>query len=375
MRSRSFHGRLLAAWLAALLLLTVSTGCARLGCSPAKKPLGGGASGRLEVMAFYENGDTSGTSGAQGPGDNEQTFVDSFPALKDNAASIDIVTPFWFSVGGDGSVTTAKPVSEVQDFAKKNKVQVWALVNNAKPGDQVAGAVLTDPTARANAIKNIEGIADKYGYDGIFIDFQLIPPKSGPQLTAMVRQLAKDLHAKKKKLGVALFPKIDVSPDVSGAYDYAALGKEADAVLLMAYDRHYESSPPGPVSPLPWVETNLKSTLKSVPAKKVLLAIGTYGYDWPAGGNGEYLATRVALNRAKANGATVKRDSASGQPYFTYTKDGLAHEVWFQDAEAFRQRAALAKKYKLRGVGVWRLGFEEPGFWKVIAEAIGAAKK
>ena len=356
-----------------LLLSSALSGCARLGCTPAKKPL---ASSRLEVVGFYENGDTQGQGGVQGPGDNEQTFVSSFPALRDNADLIDIISPYWYSVDADGNINTAKPDPDVVKFARDKKIAIWALVNNSKTGSAPAGGVLSDPDTRANAIKNIVDIADKGGYEGIFLDFQLIPPKSGADLTAMVRDLAKALHAKKKKLGVALFPKIDVSPEVSGAYDYGALAKASDMVLLMAYDRHYESSSPGPVSPLPWVEANLKYALKTVPASKLVLGIGTYGYDWPVGGgNGEYIATRVALARADKYGATVNRDSTSGQPYFTYTVNGQQHEVWFQDAKAAGQRIDLAKRYKLRGVGIWRLGFEEPGFWKVINEAIGPKKK
>ncbi len=360
--------------LTGLLIFSLSlSGCSRLGCSGAQKPLG---SGRLEIVGFYENGDTSGTGGAQGPGDNEQTFVSSLPALEANAKLIDIVSPFWYSVNADGAVTTAKPDPKVKEFAKDKKIAVWALVNNSKAGTQPAGGVLDAANTRANAVKNIVDLAVKGGYQGVFLDFQLIPPKSGPNLTAFVTDLAKQLHAKKKKLGVALFPKIDVSPDVSGAYDYGALAKQADMALLMAYDRHYEGSPPGPVSPLSWVEANLTSALKNVAASKLVLAIGTYGYDWPVGGgNGEYIATRVAYNRASKYGATVKRDSTSGQPYFTYTdENGQKHEVWFQDAEAAKARVALAKKHKLRGIGIWRLGFEEAGFWKVIADAVGAKK-
>ncbi len=370
--SKNAFRRICAAAVAVSLVILIAGtgGCARLGCSPAQKPLGS----RMMVVGFYENGDTSGTGGAQGPGDNEQTFVDSFESLKTNARYIDVVSPFWFSVGADGQITTAKPVAEVQKFAKDNKIAVWALVNNAKGGTPPAGGVLDDPTTRSNAVKNIVGIADKYGYDGIFLDFQLIPPKSGPSLTTMVQDLAKQLHAKKKKLGVALFPKIDVSPDVSGAYDYAALSKAADVVLLMAYDRHYESSPPGPVAPLSWVEDNIKNTLKSVSANKLLLAIGAYGYDWTSGGNGEYISARVALVRAQKYGATVKWDSSTGQAYFTYTTNGESHEVWFQNAESGRQRIDLAKKYKLRGIGIWRLGFEEPALWKTVSDTIGPKK-
>lgn len=367
MFERALSRRLVALGLAGLLVFSLSlSGCSRLGCSGAQKPLP--ASG-LEVVGFYENGDASGTGGAQGPGDNEQTFVSSLPALEANAKLINIVSPFWYSVNAGGAVTSTKPDPKVTKFAKDNKIAVWALVNNAKAGSQPAGGVLDAANTRSNAVKNIVDIADKGGYQGIFLDFQLIPPNSGSNLTSFVTELAKQLHAKKKKLGVAIFPKIDVSPDVSGAYDYAALSKQADMVLLMAYDRHYEGSVPGPVSPLSWVEANLTSTLKSVSTSKLVLAIGTYGYDWPSGGgNGEYIATRVALARAAKYGATVKRDSASGQPYFTYTdENGQGHEVWFQDAEAAKARIDLAKKHKLRGVGIWRLGFEEAGFWKVVS--------
>ena len=44
---------------------------------------------------------------------------------------------------------------------------------------------------------------------------------------------------------------------------------------------HYPASNPGPIASAGWVKDNIEDALLDVDAKKILLGIATYGYDWP----------------------------------------------------------------------------------------------
>jgi len=58
-------------------------------------------------------------------------------------------------------------------------------------------------------------------------------------------------------------------PARDDAYDYKFFGKECDAVVLMNYDQHWLTSPPGPIAAQDWFVENLRQVLDDVPAQKV----------------------------------------------------------------------------------------------------------
>ena len=42
-------------------------------------------------------------------------------------------------------------------------------------------------------------------------------------------------------------------------------------------------------------------------------------------------------------------------PFFQYEKDGVSHEVWFEDVRRYRAKFALLPEYGLRGMGYWQI--------------------
>jgi spore germination protein YaaH len=59
---------------------------------------------------------------------------------------------------------------------------------------------------------------------------------------------------------------------------------------------------------------------------------------------------------------------------FAYTRAGIPHRVWFEDAHAILERISIARRYGL-AAGVWRLGEEDQALWSsapVFGEASGS---
>jgi spore germination protein len=133
----------------------------------------------------------------------------------------------------------------------------------------------------------------------------------------------------------------------------------------MTYDQHYQNGPPGPVAAINWVENVIKYTTKHFPANRVLMGIAAYGYDWTAR-SGKALTYTGIQNIIKSKGIQTRWHPTYQVPYFTYTKSGIKHEVWFENRNSTATKVRLATKYGLKGVAVWRLGYEDPGIWGVL---------
>lgn len=340
-----------ASGLALLLLVVIA---ANATTPPEARLLPGGW--RPLVIGYFENGWSD-------------TYPDSLPTLQRYAESIDIIMPFWYSVHPDGSVENRGSRPDVVAFAHANGMLVVPLLNNAKTG--ASAGFLTNRAARQEAAAEIKALVDRNGYDGVHIDFEVLPPGWKDQLTSFVAEIRAALGPS-RHLSIAVFPQVDVSFDVSGIYDYAALSGFCDFIVIMGYDHHYAGGTPGPVSAYDWVEKNIVYALgQGVPADKVVVAVGGYGYDWPAGGMATDIPSRWVADFARSHGATPQWDSASQNPYFTYYQGRNRHEVWYQDERVMAQRIEQARHYKLRGLALWRLGYETPATWTVIKDELG----
>ena len=82
-------------------------------------------------------------------------------------------------------------------------------------------------------------------FAGLALDFEQVPDESQNDFTAICRGAGAALHAQNLKFMVAL-------PAADWAYDYNGIGQAADAVILMNYDQHWLTSPPGPIAAQDW---------------------------------------------------------------------------------------------------------------------------
>ncbi|MDA8346734.1 MAG: glycosyl hydrolase family 18 protein [Thermaerobacter sp.] len=304
---------------------------------------------RPMVMGFYENG------GGSDPG--------SWPSLQAHATQMQIVSPYWYRIDAGGSLTTDNTDQHVVTFAHQKKIRIWPLIGNAGQNP-----MYSTPT-RAAMTKTIVDLVRKHNYDGAFIDFELLAPYSRDDLSTFLNSLGKELHAMGKGLGVAVFPKVGVTMDITHPYDYPALGHVTDSVVIMAYDHHYSGGPPGSVAPLPWVQKNLQFALRYIPKQRIYLGIAAYGYDWTKGGATTTVSTLQAQALLKKYGIQPTWDAASQEYHFRYVDNG-SHDVWYEDQRSFTGKLAVARKAHIGGIAIWRLGYESPDVWTQLRHRI-----
>jgi hypothetical protein len=132
----------------------------------------------------------------------------------------------------------------------------------------------------------------------------------------------------------------------------------------MAYDYHWDSSDAGAITPLTWLDQVATYAESVLPAKKIMMGLPWYGYDWPSSGTGATVNYSSATQRAQANNATISRDAVSGEATFTYN----GRTVYFQDAAAYTAKLDMLKQKhgSIGGFAHWAAGDEDPAIWNVI---------
>ena len=220
------------------------------------------------------------------------------------------------------------------------------------------------------------------GFQGIDIDFEYIPAEDRVPFAEFVALVRHILSPFGYRVSVALAPK--TSSDQRGllyeGVDYRLLGEAADQVMLMTYEWGYTYGPPMAVAPLNMVRRVAEYALTQIPKEKIILGIPNYGYDWPLPYiRGESKADTIgnieAVQIAIENNAEILFDSTAMSPWFRYTKDGVEHEVWFEDVRSLREKFRLVKSYGLRGMGYWQIMQLFRANWLLLADTFSIQKR
>ena len=98
--------------------------------------------------------------------------------------------------------------------------------------------------------------------------------------------------------------------------------------------------------------------VSEIPPDKLLLGMANYGYDWTLpyeeGSAARSLSNPQAVDLAWRYGAEIVYDEDAQAPNFSYvTSEGVAHQVWFEDARSLRAKLEAARNFGLRGVNFW----------------------
>ncbi len=289
---------------------------------PVSVPINGNisASQAMTVIGFYALGDNATSSWTN-------LFGQSYPtAAKGNTDIISELALGWYSVDKQGNLLQKsrtgwqRPANweTVLNTAKQYKLQS-EMVIMVTDGDGTISSLINDPAAMTRAVKAVSEEARLYS--GVNLDFEGLGYKNSaeelqqvqPRFTKFVKLLDQELSKNSSHLTLTLHAPNSVYP----GYDYQALGKIADRIIIMAYG--YGSTP----EPESQVEQAVEMACQSVPAHKLLLGISA-----PS-----------------------------------------------ETAESIAAKVGIAKRYNLGGVALWRLGLINNGMWQALRESLIANGK
>ena len=295
------------------------------------------------------------------------TWGGGVTSIQTNAGAIQESNPVWYALNADGSIALKSGAENPTALAAMVGTQIIPTIQNTVNSSfnaSVAAQVIGTPDARdAHAAAIVQLVVSK-AYDGIDVDYERLPSTQVANFSAFISTLAQKLHVAGKKLSVSVYPKTADTDNWSGpgGEDYRAIGAAADFVKIMAYDYHWDTSAPGAITPLDWLDKVATYATSKIAASKVMMGLPWYGYDWQ-GSNGIGVTYAQAMQRAQSNNAAITHD-VNGEATFTYA----GHTVYFQDAAAYAQKIQLLKQKhgSIGGFAHWAAGQEDPQVWAVV---------
>jgi spore germination protein YaaH len=338
------------------------------------------------------------------------------------------INPFGYTVDENGNLYDAalllsEPWTSVRAQAKEKGIRFVPTVMWSNP--EAMHRVLSNPTKRAAHIKQIVDEVDVNGWDGVDIDYEGKNYETGPYFSLFLKELYAKIGNKWVMCTVeARTPLADryvdgPKPPEAGHYanDFNAFNKYCDRVRFMTYDQQTidqrlakdaeeKKEVYGPVSDVRWVEKAIREAMKTIPARKIVLGIPTYGYEWEVRAYSDGFVYDLlwsfnpqwGIDLATKHNVTPVRN-VGGEMGFTYFHEespwhmGRPATAWpgnlvaaaaaaftsannsnlafrmvtWSDAEAIRQKVDLAKKLGIRGVAVFKIdGGADPGMWDVL---------
>ena len=215
-----------------------------------------------------------------------------------------------------------------------------------------------DPSypVRDRLIKSL--IAASANYDGLQIDYELVPARDGKNFLDFLSLLKKGLNG--KILSVAIPARVKtIKGDV---YSYRDIAKIVDKVIVMAYDEHWATSEAGSIASMPWSKRVGEYSASVIPAEKLVMGLPFYGRTW-----GDFTTNKAyyfsGINRLMNENNIHSVDRDEGVPYFKFKKE-IEVTGYFEDEKSLLERTKLYKELGITNLAFWRVGQEDSEYWK-----------
>lgn len=235
--------------------------------------------------------------------------------------------------------------------------------------------ILEDKNKQDAVIREFIETAVDNGFSGVVLDLELsaLPFNSViTQINDFTHKLSQAAHDKKLSMGMMMYGDTfyRVRP-----FEVKTLGGYVDQLYIMAYDFSKARGNPGPNFPLGGKDTYgydytslVQDFVRIIPAKKLTVVFGMYGYDWTV--DEKKVATKqgeaLSMNKIEKNIITDcvyitclwERDNNSGEITAEYTDtEKVKHIIWFEDIESVKRKKEFLKKQGITSYSYWAYSY------------------
>lgn len=280
---------------------------------------------------------------------------------------------FGISVDEEGVIKSDPGYANLDGFVEsKGNKETYLTVRMLD--SEINTAVLKDSSSWPTIAESIADIAEEKGFDGVVLDLEVglialhISPAS---ITGFTQSLKDELTNRNIKLAMTMYGDTFYR---KRPYDVKKLGEITDEMMIMAYDFHKSFGTPGPNFPLNGREgygydftTMVNDFTKLVPAQKLTILFGMYGYEWNIDNENRPLktATAVTLNQINNQYITnctktnckVITDEVSAESKITYDEGDRQHVIWYENEESVARKEKLLEEKGISKIGYWAYGY------------------
>ena len=282
------------------------------------------------------------------------------------ASGVNVLAPTWYSVtDSSGSMSCYASAGLVNKMHQRG-TDVWALVSDFDTNVDFA-ALYSSKKARTNMVNTLINDAEKYGFDGINLDFENIKSAYAKDYLQFVRELSIACERK----GLVLSTDNYKPEAYNRCYNLKEQSRFVDYVIVMAYDEHYAGTDAGSVASLPFVKEAVEDTVQLVGKEHVIAGIPFYTRIWTTtDGNttSRAVGMQAAVDQLNSDGQVALWNDDCGQYVASYTVGNATRQIWFEEEKSIEAKMQVIQENNVAGVAGWKLGLEKSSVWPVISK-------
>ena len=282
--------------------------------------------------------------------------------------SVNVIAPtiFWVT-SPDGDMLSMASDYYTQT-AHAMGLKVWAVVDNINAPELTnKSSFLGTQDSRDHLIDQLITECTTYGYDGINVDFELIEASYGQDYVEFIRELSIACRLKGLTMSVDDYP----AYEYNSYYNIREQGIFADYVVIMGYDEHYSGSQEaGSVASIGYVTDGIAMAVERIDPQKVVNAIPFYTRYWKTNAGvvtSEAYGMKDIPEIIANHNMTVTWDTECGQNYAEATEGDTFLQIWVEDVQSLQLKLDAMTAAGIGGVAEWKLDFETPDVWDIIA--------
>jgi len=309
---------------------------------------------------------------------NAYTYVfgeNDIPILENTIDYLTYITPFSYIVDEEGRISSINDEQAIQFALANNVIPIMSMTNSSfnNEGTDIAHIILNDRKVMVSIIDNIIFTMKGKGYRGLNINFLNILPEDKEAFNNFLHLIVSKLHAEDFFVSTSLTIEFDESGNLLLVQDCESIGRILDYVIIMPNNFNKSNDSPKAISPIDKIKKMLDYVVTVIQKENILLVYQINAKDWVIphedGQLAETISIQTAMNRAYRNKTRIQYDETSQVPYFNYIDvQGRMHRVWFEDPRSAQAKFDIVKKYGLRGISYWVLGYPFPQNWNLLRD-------
>ncbi len=277
---------------------------------------------------------------------------------------LDMVIGNWLSIEkNNASISEADPylTRNMLEYIRSHKPQMKILVSLSDSNenkDQIKN-ILNNEELQENLIGNLLNYVQTKKINGVVLDFSLLNIIEPEKMISFITNLTERFHANNLSVMVTV-------PMIAANFPYyKTLSNTVDRIILLAFN-DLPTANPAPISDLNAYLANLYEITTSIPANKMIIALGDIGYDWYEGSTMPQKISYVdVMQLAQLAHATITFVPNVFNPTFDYLdEEKTLHHVWYLDATTAFNEMAIAQPLHPYGYAI-TLGKEDPSIWNI----------